>query len=327
MDNKENPLSHIYKNAKAYKQSLILLSANELGIFDCLYKKSKSAEDIAKELKLNFRGLTMLLNALVLMKMLKKSGKKYSNLRAYEPYLVKSGKYYIGSSLKHDLDLVGAWKELPTVIRSGKPVRKEKRTPKEQENFILAMANSSELKIDDFFNNVDLSTCRKFLDVGGGPGTFCLNAVKKYKKLTAYNFDLSETIAIAKKYLSVFKEKERIKLLKGDFFKDDFGDEYDVILLSNIIHSLGEKDIISLFKKSYKSIAKGGKLIVKDFYIHESRLTPVRGVLFAINMLVNTPEGNTYTVKETTNWLKKAGFSRTKYVHINEDVEFIEAYK
>ena len=82
-----------------------------------------------------------------------------------------------------------------------------------------------------------------------------------------------------------------------------------------------------LLKKAYKAVEKGGKVIVKDFFINDSRVEPARAVLFAINMLVNTKEGNAYSVKEVTGWLKKAGFKNTVYRFVNEEVEFIEAYK
>ncbi len=327
MTNNMEALLKINKTAKAYKQSLIVLAANELGIYDTLKSNKYTALELSKKMKLKLRGLTILLNALVQTGFIIKKGDKYFNVKSFEQYLVKGGKHYVGSSLRHDFNLVHSWYQLPDVLKSGKPARKEKRTKKEQENFILAMANSSELRINDFFDNVDFGKCNKFLDVGGGPGTFSLNAVRRYQNLTAYNFDLPETLSIAKKYLASFREKDRIKLVKGDYFKDGLGKDFDVILLSNIIHSIGEKDTLYLFKKTYSSLADNGKLIVKDFFINENRIEPQRAVLFAVNMLVNTSEGCAYSVRETTTLLKKTGFRKIKYVFVNDEVEFIEAYK
>ena len=323
----QNILVQINKYVKAYKHSIIILTANELGIFNELSKKGSTPLNISKKLNLNLKGLTILLNALVNLGLLKKMKNLYYLKKEYVPFLVTGGKYYIGDSLKHDLNLLDSWIKLPKVIKTGKPAREGKRSKKEHENFILAMANSSQLRINDFFNAIDLSDCKKFLDVGGGPGTFSLQAVRRNKDLIAYNFDLPETINIAKKYLSSFNESKRIKLVKGDYFKDDFGNDYDVILLSNIIHSLGEQEILKLFKKAFLSLNNEGKLIVKDFYLKENKIEPQRAVLFAINMLVNTKNGNTYTKKEVTNLLSKASFKKTKYTFVNEDVEFIEAYK
>ena len=321
------PLMTIHRTVKAYKQSIIVLTANELGIFSALYQKKQSAADLAKKLKLNLRALVTLLNALVQVGYLKKKGNVYSAEPSFKTYLNPDGDHFIGDSLKHDLDILKNWSELAQVVKTGKPVRREKRTEAEQENFILAMANNTELNINDFFNSIDLSKCKKVLDVGGGPGTFSIFAVNRYPELTAYNYDLPETITIASKYLKPFLQKERVKLIKGDYFKDSLGNDYDFVLVSNIIHSMSEKDIIMLFRKAFSAVGSKGKLIVKDFFIKDNRIEPQRAVLFAVNMLVNTKDGNTYTVKEVTSWLKKAGFKKTVYKHVNDEVEFIEAYK
>jgi 3-hydroxy-5-methyl-1-naphthoate 3-O-methyltransferase len=327
MKSLNEPLMTINRTTKAYKQSIVVLTANELGIFAALYQKKQSAAELSKKLKLNIRALKILLNALVQVGFLKKKGDVYSNVPSFETFLNPDGDHYIGDSLKHDLNILKNWSELAQVVKSGKPVQKNKRTQKEQENFILAMANSTELRITDFLNNIDLNKCKNILDVGGGPGTFSIFAVHKYPELIAYNYDLPETITIASKYLKPFLHKEQVKLVKGDYFKDKFGVDFDAILMSNIIHSLGEKDIVMLFKKAYQALSNNGKLIIKDFFIKDNRVEPQRAVLFAVNMLVNTKEGNAYSVKEVTSWLKKAGFNKTKYKYVNDEVEFIEAYK
>jgi 3-hydroxy-5-methyl-1-naphthoate 3-O-methyltransferase len=327
MSHVDDALISINRTAKAYKQSIAVLTANELGIFNILDRKKAGAAEIAKKLKLDLRALKVLLNALVNIGFLNKKNDLYSNVTAFYSYLLKDGDHYIGDSLKHDLNILISWSQLPQVIKSGKPARKEKRSKQEQENFILAMANSSELRINDFFNNIDLTNCKKFLDVGGGPGTFSIFAANRYPKLTAFNYDLPETLAIAKKYIAPLLGKERVTLVKGDYFKDELGKDFDTILISNIIHSMGEKDIIMLFKKAFRALNNNGKLIVKDFYIKDNRIEPQRAVLFAINMLVNTKDGSTYSVKEVSNWLKKAGFAKTKYKYVNDEVEFIEASK
>jgi SAM-dependent methyltransferase len=324
---KVTTLATINGIAKAYKEAIVVLSANELNLFAFLCKKGYSALELSKKLKLNKRGLTILLDTLVHLKFLTKKFDKYSCIKQFKPYLSPDGDYYIGDSLKHDLDILKKWAQLPEVIKTGLPARKEKRAEKEQRDFILSMANSTELSVSDFFNHLDLSKCKTFFDIGGGPGTNSIFAVHKYPHLKAYSFDLPETIKIAREYLKQFIYNDTVKLIEGDYFKNDFGKDYDSMLLSNIIHSHSEADILKLFKKVYKSCSKTGKLIVKDFFINDNRVEPKRAVLFAINMLVNTEAGNTYSVNQINALLKKAGFKRTKYVFVNDNVEFIEAYK
>ena len=320
-------LAVINNTAKAYKEAIVLLSANELNIFAVLCEKNYSVLELSKKLKLNKRGLIVLLDTLVYMGFLIKQSDNYFCVKKFKPYLSPNGDYYIGDSLKHDLTILKNWVQLPEVIKTGLPAKRKKRTEKEQQDFILAMANGTELNAADFFNHLDLNDCKTFFDIGGGPGTNSIFAVHKYPDLKAYNFDLPETIKIARKYLKPLLYNDRVELIEGDYFKDEFGKDYDAMLLSNIIHSHSETDILKLFIKAYKSCSKTGKLIVKDFFINDSRVAPKRAVLFAVNMLVNTKLGNTYSVKQINVLLKKAGFKRTKYKFVNDNVEFIEAYK
>ncbi|MBM4083907.1 MAG: hypothetical protein FJ272_03875 [Planctomycetes bacterium] len=56
----------------------------------------------------------------------------------------------------------------------------------------------------------------------------------------------------------------------------------------------------------------GGLILIQDFVLNEARTAPVSNALFALNMLVNTPAGRTYTAREIGGWLKKAGFRNVR---------------
>ncbi len=47
--------------------------------------------------------------------------------------------------------------------------------------------------------------------------------------------------------------------------------------------------------------------MLKDFFLDDDRRSPPGGVLFAVNMLVNTAAGDCYTVSEAHRWLELAG--------------------
>jgi hypothetical protein len=43
--------------------------------------------------------------------------------------------------------------------------------------------------------------------------------------------------------------------------------------------------------------------------MNDDRVSPAFGAFFALNMLVNTPEGDTYTEQEVKEWITRAGMS------------------
>jgi hypothetical protein len=52
-----------------------------------------------------------------------------------------------------------------------------------------------------------------------------------------------------------------------------------------------------------------GHLVIQDFIVDEARTGPPFGVLFALNMLVGTAAGDTYTESEARQWMTEAGLS------------------
>ncbi len=49
-------------------------------------------------------------------------------------------------------------------------------------------------------------------------------------------------------------------------------------------------------------------LSVAEFLVNKDRTGPVNGLIFAVNMLVNTEHGNTWSFEEISSWLTDAGF-------------------
>jgi hypothetical protein len=57
------------------------------------------------------------------------------------------------------------------------------------------------------------------------------------------------------------------------------------------------------------------------------RTEPASGALFAVNMLVNTDGGNSYTFHEIRDGLTEAGFEKIKYIQEKEMSSLIEGFK
>ncbi len=103
---------------------------------------------------------------------------------------------------------------------------------------------------------------------------------------------------------------KKIHFIEGDFFKVDPGMEFDLVILSNIIHSLGEKDCLMLFSRLRSWLTKNGRLLVHDMTVDRSGTKPVHAALFSVNMLVNTLKGKVYSEEETLKLIRAAGMKR-----------------
>jgi predicted nicotinamide N-methyase len=177
-------------------------------------------------------------------------------------------------------------------------------------------------------SSYDLSRFKRLLDMGGGSGTYTIAFLEKNSTMTAVIFDLPSVIPLAVERLNDAGYLKRATLVAGDFYKDALPAGCDLALLSAIIHQNSPQENLNLYKKIFHALEPGGALLIRDHIMDESRTKPPAGALFAINMLVCTSGGDTYTFKEIKDALEQAGFQAVKQVRSGERMDgLVEARK
>jgi hypothetical protein len=120
--------------------------------------------------------------------------------------------------------------------------------------------------------------------------------------------DWPEVIAVTRKTVARFGLMKRFQFVAGDLLMADFGRNHAVATLGHILHSEGEERSRALLRKTFDALASGGTIAVAEFLVNDERTEPLVGLLFAVNMLVNTDRGDTYSFGEISAWLAQAGF-------------------
>jgi len=295
-----------------FRPARVLITANNYRVFDHLLHP-QSARTISENLNTDLRGTEILLDALVAIGLLVKQKNRYGNTAAASQFLVSGKPHYQGDIIRHADSLWKNWSGLDEVLKTGKPCH----GVRDRQAFILGMHNIASLKAKDVIDMIGLKSVRTALDLGGGPGTYSIEMARRGIRVTL--FDFPETIEMAKKVIG--KEKaDGIFLMGGNFMADDIGKGYDLIFISQILHSYSEKDNIRLLKKCKKALNKGGKIGIQEFYIDRARTRPVQGALFSVNMLVNTEGGRCYSTEEIRNWILKTGLKKIKKGFIDDSV-------
>jgi hypothetical protein len=95
----------------------------------------------------------------------------------------------------------------------------------------------------------------------------------------------------------------------GNYLTDGLGDGYDMVFLSAVVHINSFEENRELVRKAFHALNPGGRIVIQDFVMDEDRTSPPMGAVFALNMLVNTAHGDTYTEREIREWLSSAGFA------------------
>lgn len=296
-----------------YMAARVVITANNLGVFDRL-TRARTAAQMARLLKADLRATEILLDALTGVGVVTKTDGRYRNGPAADRYLVCGKPLYQGDILRHNHNMWQSWSELDDVVQTGRPAR---RGGFDHEAFIMGMHNLSVLRVHDVLRAVGLRRVQRFLDLGGGPGTFGIEVARRGIKATV--FDLPETIPIAKKVARKAGVKG-IRYLAGDFHSDPIGRGYDLILISQIFHAYPVGDNLSLLRKCREALGPDGRVAVHEFPINEERTAPPLSALFSVNMLVNTQGGRTYTPGEMSRWLTETGFSHVRVKPLQETV-------
>ena len=311
-----NP-DELLKLTAAFRQSRIILTAFELGVFTELATWKRTSADVAKALRVNERGLDRLMNALCALGLLRKWGQRFSNTPFSEHYLIKGKPGYLGG-LVHTANLWNSWTTLTKAVSHGGTVlHRQARKGSERkriQGFIAAMHQRALAQASATVSLLDLSAAKKTLDVGGGSGALSTALVQAKNDIQATVFDLPDVIPLTRSYVSESGLSRQFTFQAGNFHKDEFDKGYDLILLSAIIHMNSVADNKRLFKKCARALNLKGQLVVQDYIMNDNRTHPPAGAFFALNMLVGTDAGDTYTEKEVRSWMKAAGLSRVRRI-------------
>lgn len=306
--------------ALSFQKSRIFLTAYELGIFTAVGRKSRSSHQVSDKLGTAKRHTDRLMNALCALGLLKKTGNRFRNTHLSLTYLVGDSPGFM-KGIMHNVHMWDAWSALTETVRSGRPAARRSMNERGRgwlEPFIAAMHERAVQNASAVVGSLDLSGVSKVLDVGGGSGAYAMAFARARKRIAATVFDLPNVIGLTRKYIREEGLSDRVKLVAGDYNIDDLGGAYDLIFLSAIIHSnsFGQNRI--LIKKAAHALRSGGRIVIQDFIMDEGRMNPSFGAFFALNMLVATDSGDTYTESEVRAWLEEAGFTDIK----RKDTEF-----
>ena len=296
---------------RGFQESRILLTALELDVFSAVGAGATAAE-VAKRCRTDRRATELLLNALVALEVLRLKGDRYESAPAAARYLTAGGPDDAREALKHNLSLWTTWSSLTAAVREGHvALRAEMRERGDDWTvpFIAAMHRGAAARAPAVVEAVGAGSVKRMLDVGGGSGAYAIAFAQANPELRAVVLDLPTVLPITQGHIDAADLAARVTTRPGDLTRDQLGDGFDLVFLSSICHMLGPSGNLDLLKRSARALAPGGRVVIQDFILEPERTRPKQAVLFAINMLVGTEAGGTYTALEYTTWLQDAGLS------------------
>jgi predicted O-methyltransferase YrrM len=175
---------------------------------------------------------------------------------------------------------------------------------------------------------VNPGSSRALLDVGGASGTYTLAFLQAAPEMRATLFDRPKVIKMARQHLTEAGVLSRVTLVAGDFYRDELPQGHDLAFVSAIIHQNSPEQNLNLFAKVFRSLVSGGRIIIRDHVMEPDRTNPKEGAVFAVNMLLSTSGGRTYTYDEIKAGLAQAGFVSIRLLQKGEHMDgLVEALK
>jgi precorrin-6B methylase 2 len=307
----------ILELARAYQGAAVLQAAGELDIFTALAQGAADVPALARSLEADERGLLVLLDALVAMGLLKKSSARYALAAGLDQLLTPSGKGTVLAMVQHQAHCLRNWAQLARVVKTNSPAGCEpgvRGEAGEREAFIGAMDNISAPQADRAIRGVQPLQFEHLLDVGGASGTWTLAFLRACPSARATLFDLPPVIPLAQARLQTAGASSRVELVAGDFMRDRLPGGADLAWVSAIVHQNSRAQNRELFKNVFQALRPGGRIAIRDIVMESNRTAPAAGALFAINMLVATEGGGTFTFDELRSDLESVGFEHAGLV-------------
>jgi (2Fe-2S) ferredoxin/SAM-dependent methyltransferase len=307
---------HLDQMIRAYWPSRCILTALELDIFTALVDGA-TAEQIGTKIHANARAVGMLLNALVALGLLSKSGDVYNNTPESARFFAQDSKDSHRNGLLHIANIWHRWSTLTDAVRSGTCVPTDRdRSPESTRDFIAAMQRNSKERAPRVVKALGTTGVRRILDLGGGSGAYSIAYAKASPDVHCEILDVPEVVPLTGEYVNHAGVSAQVSIRAGDMREGDFGRGYDLIMLNAICHMFSEEQNQDIFRRAHRALEPNGRLVVQDFILNPDKTTPQHAALFSLNMLVATDSGASYSELDYTLWMRAAGFIEVSRINL-----------
>jgi len=315
----------IYQFAFGYAPPLVLEAAIRHHVFDVLDSGAKSLAEISVATSASERGLEAILGVLVGLEFLAKDRQgNYALTPESAAFLVSSKPEFQGGLIRHTSEhLLPKWLSLNEVVATGRPaqsVNQQFAGSDFFEKFVNDIFPMSYHVAQELAGHLDLNGAGgpvSVLDLAAGSGVWGIALAQSSAQVRVTAVDWPGVIHVTRANAERFGMADRFTFHEGDLQNAAFGSGHNVATLGHILHSEGVERSKALLKKTFAALAPGGTIAIAEFLVNADRTGPLNGLVFAVNMLVNTDCGGTYSFEEISSWLREAGFvdARTLNTH------------
>jgi 3-hydroxy-5-methyl-1-naphthoate 3-O-methyltransferase len=314
----------LFETLRAFMPSRVILTALELDVFTAI-GDGCDAEELTRRISGDARATELLLNALASLGLLQKENGNFRNTPAAARFLAEGSRDSARQAQLHTANMWKRWSNLTESVKSGSPAPRD-CDQRDVGSFIAAMDHGARARVRAMVQSIGVNGTRRMLDLGGGSGAYSIAFAKAAPELHSEILDMPEVAPIAQKHIADAGLSDRITVRSGDMLTAELEPQsYDFVLLSSICHMFSPEENQALLARAHAALAPRGRIAIADFIIDPDKASPRSAALFALNMLVATRGGATYSEPEYEAWLKAAGFAEVRRIRMPGPVNLIVA--
>ena len=303
-------------------------------MFDLLEAAPSNAAELAQRAGASVRGVQAVCNALVGLGLLARKGGRYTLTEESAQFLVSRQPSYYGGFFEHiSTQLIPGWLSLDKTVHTGKPsvrVNSQKQGAKFFHEFVEAIFPLSYAAAQALGAHLRIPKAKQpvsVLDLAAGSGVWGIALAEQSPQVQVTAVDWPPVLAVTEKVARRHGVADRLTKVPGDLLKVAFGKNHQVATLGHILHSEGRDRSRRLLQKTFDALAPGGTIAIMEFLVNPDRSGPPSSLLFAVNMLVHTENGDTFSFAEISDWLREAGFVKPRLLPVPGPSPLVLAYK
>jgi 2-polyprenyl-3-methyl-5-hydroxy-6-metoxy-1,4-benzoquinol methylase len=310
----ENP---VYSGGLAYLTTAALTAGVKLDIFTTIGDGAKTPDALAKATNASARGMRILCDYLTAIGLLEKEGSEYRLAPASKRNLDNTSPMAVGETLDFLAapEMIALALDDPvSYIRNGGStglahIASDNPIWVRFAHAMVPYARVTAKRVAAYVEELPKGIC-KVLDVAAGHGLYGIEAARVLPQAIVTAVDWADVLATANVRAKAAGIYDRYRPVEGSAFEVAWGDNFDLVLLPNLLHHFGHQECVGLLRKIRASLSPSGRVLIIEFVPNEDRVSPPLQAMFAFLMLATTPNGDAYTLNDLRKIASEAGFDR-----------------
>jgi demethylspheroidene O-methyltransferase len=311
--------------------SQILFACVRLRLFELLATGPHTAASIAERLNLPLASTERLLEAAVSLRLVENRAGERFGLGTLGAALI--GNPAVGAMIEHHSLLYADLHDPVSLLRGPKAqtelakywaysaAEKPACLPVARTTqYTSLMADSQPLVAGEILDAYSLAKHGCLMDVGGGDGSFLIEAAKRHETLKLVLFDLP---AVAERAAQRFESgglEARARAVGGDFLRDELPTGADVVTLIRVVHDHSDEGAAALLGAACRALPPKGVLLLAEPMIGTPGAETVGDAYFGFYLLA-MGRGRARTPRELQQMLITAGFATTQLLRTRQPLQ------